>query len=310
MLPPLFLSSGDLIADRRFEWARGLHASGDLAGAAELLTQAVGLAPQFAAAWFALGEIRESLGDRAGAIDAFRAACSVDPEDRHGASLQLARLGAGDMQPAAPAGYMRALFDQYAPRFDATLTGPLNYRAPELLLRAVEGVRRERGAQLRFGAMLDLGCGTGLAGAAFRPCVDWLAGVDISPGMIAQARRKGLYDRLTVGDMGYYLAEAAAAGAQHHLVVAADVLVYVNALDDIVAGAARVLAPAGLLAFTAETHAGRGVILRESLRHAHGEDHVRDALAAAGLRPLVLERRSTRTETAQPVPGLLVVAAR
>ena len=33
----------------------------------------------------------------------------------------------------------------------------------------------------RFGTMLDLGCGTGLAGAAFRPHVDWLAGVDLSP---------------------------------------------------------------------------------------------------------------------------------
>ena len=49
---------------------------------------------------------------------------------------------------------------------------------------------------MRFGTMLDLGCGTGLAGEAFRPHVDWLEGVDLSPGMIAQARKKTIYDRL------------------------------------------------------------------------------------------------------------------
>ena len=50
---------------------------------------------------------------------------------------------------------------------------------------------------MHFGAMLDLGCGTGLGGAAFRPFVDRLVGVDLSPAMIAQAAAKGLYDRLT-----------------------------------------------------------------------------------------------------------------
>ena len=58
--------------------------------------------------------------------------------------------------------------------------------------------------------MLDLGCGTGLAGAAFRPHVDWLAGVDLSPKMIEVARAKGLYDRLAVADIGAVSRRAAA----------------------------------------------------------------------------------------------------
>ena len=49
---------------------------------------------------------------------------------------------------------------------------------------------RTAGRPLHFGAMLDLGCGTGLAGAAFRPLVDRLVGVDLSPGMVAQAESK------------------------------------------------------------------------------------------------------------------------
>ena len=38
-LQPFHLSSGNLIADRRFEWARDYVAKGDLAGAADLLMQ-------------------------------------------------------------------------------------------------------------------------------------------------------------------------------------------------------------------------------------------------------------------------------
>ena len=137
---PIHLPSGNLIADRRFEWARDLAAKGDLAGAADLLAQALELAPDYASAWFALGELREKLGLRDGAIAAFQQALAADRQDRHGASLHLVRLGA---QPAAamPEGYVRALFDGYAPAFDRALTEGLGYRAPELLLRAVKAAQ-------------------------------------------------------------------------------------------------------------------------------------------------------------------------
>ena len=68
----LFLSSGDLMADRRFEFARDLQLKGDLPAAADLLLQAIELAPGFVTAWFTLGEIREELGEGDAAIAAFR----------------------------------------------------------------------------------------------------------------------------------------------------------------------------------------------------------------------------------------------
>src|SRR6185369_15630707 len=78
----------------------------------------------------------------------------------------------------------------------------------------------------RFGTMLDLGCGTGLAGAALRPHVDWLVGVDLSPKMVDEARKKGLYDRLVVGDIAQFLSDQRAQEAAFHLVIAADVFAY------------------------------------------------------------------------------------
>jgi predicted TPR repeat methyltransferase len=307
-LPPLpiHLPSGNLIVDRRFEWARDLAAKGDLAGAAGLLTQALELAPTYAAAWFALGELREKLNDRGGAIAAFGQAVQADPQDHHGAALHLMRLGA---QPAdaMPEGYVRALFDGYAPAFDQALTEGLGYRAPELLLRAVQAA--VAGAPMKFGSGLDLGCGTGLAGAAFRPACDWLVGVDLSPAMLAQARAKGLYDRLIEGEVLDFLGQEAAADARYHLILAADVLVYLDELAPLLQAAALVLAPSGVIAFDVETHDGKGSILRDTLRYAHGAAQVRAAIAEAGLRLSSLDPAASRSEQGLAVPGLVVVAS-
>src|SRR6266566_2637960 len=113
----LFLSSGDLVADRRFDFARDLQLKGDLAAAADLLDQATELAPNFASAWFTLGEIRERLGEHDAAIAALRRAREADAQDHHGASLRLMRLGAEPLSDM-PKAYVQSLFDQYAPRFD------------------------------------------------------------------------------------------------------------------------------------------------------------------------------------------------
>ena len=297
------LSSGNLLADRRYEWARAALVEGDLAAAAELMTQALELAPNYAAAWFMLGEVRERRGEREAAAAAYAKARAADPDDRHGAAVRIARLGVTP-PGAMPAGYIRALFDGYAPAFDAALTEGLDYRAPDLLLRAVRSAR----PHMKFGTALDLGCGTGLAGAAFRPFCDWLVGVDLSPAMLAQSRAKGFYDRLVEQDTMAFLAAEAEVGAHYHLIIAADVFVYVHELAPMLAQIARVLAPSGLIAFSVETHDGDGVILRDTLRYAHGATHARAALDAGGLKILSLDFASTRTEKSEPVPGLIVVA--
>src|SRR5580658_8978613 len=303
---PLFVSSGDLIADRRYKWALDHAAQGDLSGAADILAQTVELVPRFATAWFALGAIRDQLGDRDGAVAAFGHARDSDPDDYHGARLQLARLGSGEAAPAMTETYIRRLFDQYAGRYDTALTEHLQYRGPALLREAIEAVQRAASGPMHFAAMLDLGCGTGLAGAAFRPFVDRLTGVDLSPAMIAQATAKGLYDRLDCAALADFL--AAAGAAQYQLVIAADVFVYVNDLAPILAGVARRLAPDGLLAFTVETHSDDGVKLLPTLRFAYSERYLRSVVAEAGLTLVALSEAAIRTEKGVPVDGLVVVA--
>ena len=140
----VFLSSGDLMADRRFEFARDLQLKGDLAAAADLLLQATELAPDFVSAWFTLGEIREQLGEHDAAIAAFRNAHAADPGDRHGASLRLMRLGA-ERVSGMPQAYVHTLFDQYAPRFEAVAGGRSRLSRPGAVVQG--GAVGARGRQ-------------------------------------------------------------------------------------------------------------------------------------------------------------------
>jgi predicted TPR repeat methyltransferase len=303
----LFFSSGDLLADRRFEFARDLQLKGDLVAAADLLSQAIELAPNFVSAWFTLGEIRVKLGEPQSAIAAFRRARESDPDDRHGAAVWLMRLGA-DQLGEMPKSYVQTLFDQYAPRFEAALLGDLDYRAPDLLFKAVLSVRAAAKKPAFFKRAIDLGCGTGLGAGAFAKEVDHFIGIDLSPGMIEQARSSGLYAELEVADMIEGLRAKGDASAQ--LILAADAMCYVSDPALVLIEARRVLAPGGVFAFTLETHRGPGVVIGAGLRYAHAAEYVRGKITAAGLAVAYLEQASPRTEDNEPVQGLVVVATK
>ena len=308
-MTPIFASSGNLIADRRYAFGRELASRGDLAAAADLFAQATEAEPAFAAAWFSLGETAAKLGDREGAVAAFERALALDPQDRSGAALHLARLGAADPAQAMSRAYVETLFDQYAPRFDGALEA-LAYRGPQLILDAV--TRARPGAN--FAAALDLGCGTGLAGVAFRPRVAHLTGVDLSPGMIARARVRGLYDRLEIAEIAAFLRNERTARRHYDLVIAADVFAYLYDLAPVVRAVADVLGEGGIVAFTVESQEGdslndgHDVALGEKLRYRHGAGHVRAAVEAAGLDVVELAPATTRIEAGEAVPGLVAVA--
>ncbi|QAU49631.1 class I SAM-dependent DNA methyltransferase [Bradyrhizobium guangzhouense] len=303
----LFLTSGDLMADRRFEFARDLQLKGDLPAAADLLEQAIELAPDFTSAWFTLGEIRQQLGERDKAIAAFREARRSDPEDQHGAGLHLIRLGDAQLSEM-PKAYVQALFDQYAPRFEHALINDLGYRAPALIFKAVLAARVAAKKPAFFKRTIDLGCGTGLAAAAFAKQVDHFIGIDLSSGMIKEARATGLYAELEVADMIEGLRTKPDASA--NLVVAADAFVYLSDLAPVLTETKRVLLSGGTLAFTLETHDGDGIVLGEGLRYAHSTEYVRGAIAKAALKLLTLEPCSPRNENNEPVRGLVIVAER
>ncbi|RVU18053.1 class I SAM-dependent DNA methyltransferase [Methylobacterium oryzihabitans] len=305
-------SSGDLLADRRYAWAEAALAEDDFSAAADLAEQVLERAPAYGPAWILLGRARARLaGDdparREAARDAFARALALDPGDALGAGLHLAELGEASGEALSPA-YVRALFDGYAPRFERHLVEGLGYRGPEMIREVLHDLAARRGRPPRFGRALDLGCGTGLVGAAFAGLVDTLAGVDLSPAMLARARAGGAYDRLAVGDLVGFL-EAEPAGAAD-LIVAADVFIYLRDLAPAFAAAARALAPGGLFAVTLQTHPGAGAVLGPDGRYAHGEDALHAAREAAGLAMAAMTEAAIRRQNGAGVPGRIVVLER
>jgi predicted TPR repeat methyltransferase len=133
-----------------------------------------------------------------------------------------------------------------------------------------------------------------------------MIGIDLSPRMIERARAGGHYAELETAEIVDGLRDRATASAD--LILAADVLIYLHDLAPVLAEVARVLAPGGVLAFTAESHDGAGVILGEGLRYAYSESYVRTSMAASGLTLGRLDHISTRNEGNVAVPGMVVVA--
>ncbi len=308
LLNSIVRTSGDILADRRYEYARAAFDEGDFEAAADLARQVLELVPAFAPAHAVLGRASAALGQQAGAVEALRQALALEPEDPMGVRVDLAKLGVLAPDEAITTGYVRALFDDYAPRFDRHLTKNLAYRGPELIADALRRACSKRIRDFRFGPVLDLGCGTGLMAQALEGHCGSVEGVDLSPRMLDKARRTKLYAALHEGELVSFLQGREAGTAD--LVVAADVFVYMAALDAAFREAHRVLRREGLFAFTVQAHEGEGFVLGADARYAHGEAYLRDLAQSTGFTIVIIERVSTREDRGEPVPGLLAVLQR
>lgn len=284
---------------------QALCALGDPQSALAPLEGAARLAPGAPEPLLALAHARREAGDLIGAADAARTALSgADPSLAEQARFLLAALGEAAAPARAPAAYVRDLFDQFAPRFEAELTGRLGYRTPALLAALLE----EAGAAPRRALhVLDLGCGTGLSGLALAPFARRLEGLDLSPRMLAEARRRPLYDALHEGDLLEFL--PARPGA-FTLIAAADVLNYLGCLAPALAAMATALAPGGLAAFSVEAGEGAPFALAEAMRYRHDPAHVADLARSAGFAILAQREAPLRMERGRPVQGALFILRR
>jgi predicted TPR repeat methyltransferase len=302
------LSSGDVIADRRADYARMMAEGGDPAAAAELMEQALELAPLWAAGWFRLGEYAEKAGEAEKAAAAFARVVELDPQDIFGAGLKLALLGRSPEPERPSSRYVERLFDDYAARFDEALVERLGYSVPGKLAALVRATGR------RFETAVDLGCGTGLLGVEIRNVVARLEGYDLSRNMLREAAEKQVYDHLAQADLsldpeGSGLFTAGFSPARADLVGAADVLMYLGNLDPPLHLARTLLHPGGLFAFSVEDAGdGDGFLLRPSLRFAHTAPYVRTRLTENRFRLVEEMRTVIRQDAGEDVLGILYLA--
>lgn len=248
-----------------------LLAAGRPAEAIAEAQRALRLAPENSEARYLLGRAWLAAGEAARALEAF---AELDGKDIEGLAGCIAEAEAMAARPRFDAGYVRHLFDQFSTDYDERMLGPLSYRAPQIL-RELAGLVIPGRTGL---CVLDLGCGTGLSGAAFRDRAATLDGIDLSPSMLEKARSRGTYDSLMLGDI-----ESGFAPEHYDLVVAADTLVYLGDLTSVMGVIAAALKPEGMFLFTVESAAAGAFDLGPKRRWRHSESYLRRIAAQTGL---------------------------
>lgn len=250
----------------------------------------------------ALGNLFRESGRYEEAADCFRQALAQgdDPELLR---YYLAAVSGRDVVPAAPARYVRQLFDDYAVDFDTHLVQQLGYQGHRLLIDLLPLPQDHR-----YARTLDLGCGTGLCGVQVRARTTHLSGIDIAPAMIVKARERGIYDSLFAGDLHDWLASTS---DHYDLVLAADVFIYVGALERAFALLAARMHPGSWLACTVEdAEGGQNLQLLPSLRYAHSMDYLRRLADDHGFNIVVAREHAIRCDQQRPVPGRYVYMQR
>jgi predicted TPR repeat methyltransferase len=122
--------------------------------------------------------------------------------------------------------------------------------------------------------------------------------------MIAAAQARGVYTALAEDHL---LAALARRREAADLILAADVFIYVGALEEVFEAATAALRQGGLLAFSLEHHEGTGFRLHRQYRFAHAPGYVRALAARHGLTEKVFRRAALRLDAPD---GWIVVLAK
>lgn len=240
----------------------------------------------------------------------YKQALELDPDNQQVRYLLSALLPEENTEQyrRAPEGYVRDLFDQYAPHFEQHLTECLSYEAPQRLFEAVSGSLPTHDDPHKGYNIVDLGCGTGLCGPLFHSIAHNLTGIDLSQRMLDQAATKNVYDALLLGDIVQQLK----AGDDADIVIAADTLPYIGDLSEVFTSVAQTLGEGGLFGFTVERLESndQDFALQTSARFAHSHDYIKRLAVSSHFELLFSQPITTRMEQNTPVPGLLLVLKR
>jgi predicted TPR repeat methyltransferase len=263
--------------------------------------KAVLLDPNYVDAVYGRGRIYHAFGRTDEAVTAFKRILEIDPANGIASHMLAALTGATAEQ--APAAYVKNVFDTYADTFDAHLEQVLDYRTPQQLVAlAVDSAKPAKAWDV-----LDLGCGTGLAGAAIAPFARQLVGVDVSGRMLQKAAQRGVYSRLVEAELLSALAGEIA--GSYDVILAADVFVYFGRLENVFMQVNRLLRAGGRFAFSIEAldEDDGDFRLKPSARFAHSQPYIERLAAGAGLELAATRPAQLRLERGEPVTGVLVL---
>ena len=277
------------------------------------------------------------------AENSLRNAATLDANNQQAHDLLQKLTGEDTVHKRKPKEFVEELFDSFANSFDEKLLHQLEYKVPFLVGNLTQQlVTQHKKDEPKYHAILDAGCGTGLAGRYVRPFLDVdsgvMVGVDASQKMLDKAAActlqtgcgstteevsgedPPLYEGLLQMDLeDMSLANTIDTidsrnggekkSTAFDLIVAADVFVYFGSLEVILVKLGKLALPKCHLIFTTELadpdEAPLGFRLLGSGRFAHTKQHAIDAAKAAGFEPIFYEPITPRMEKGEPVRGQL-----
>ena len=272
--------------------------------------RAIAIKPDYAEAHFNLGNTLQELGRLEDAETSYKKAIAFKPDYAEKLSHAIASISG--LNPArATDAYVSNLFDDYAKKFESNLVGKLNYKTPTIIADLLRPIISPINQQFDI---LDLGCGTGLAGEALISIAKTLVGIDISKEMLGIAKAKNIYHRLIQDEIHHALSQELS--ASFDLVVSSDVFVYIGDIKAIFDKVYDVLKVGGFFAYSTEalypaSHGKEEFLLDYKLnqngRYAHSSKYLLGLIDSSQFTLHMREVAQIRIEKGQPVMGYIVI---
>lgn len=215
----------------------------------------------------------------------------------HQAAAHMVAALTGTRSTGSTDSYVREVFDQYSQHFERSLVTELEYCVPSTIRSLLD---RTVAHQSGYVHGLDLGCGTGLGGAAFADLVEVLDGLDLSEKMIAIAAGKKIYRKLYPGSIAGILAEVE---DTFDFYLAADVFGYVGDLEETFRRLRDHAREDALFCFSTESAEGSGYLLQQTGRFAHSPEYIGQLARATGWQVAAVRGAPLRKEQGAWVKG-------
>ncbi len=262
----------------------------------------VKLVPDYVSALNNLAYANHLLGNFDQAKELYERVVHLDP-DRQSARYMYSVLS-GSIENVPPQEYICELFDRFSESYDQHLVENLECSLYTTMRKIFSDTTAVKSL---YDHALDLGCGTGLSGEAFRSVCRYLTGVDLSGGMIARARKKKIYDELKCYDIVEFLDTAT---ERFDLLIAADVLPYIGDLGPLFKAAASKSTDDAIFCFSCEATLQPEWILQPSGRYAHHPDCVQKTAEETGWKILKESPTDIRKEKDTWVKGNIFLLTR
>lgn len=221
--------------------------------------------------------------------------------DHHSAKHLLASIH-GEISSKPPTDYIIDTFNNFSAHYDESLTRKLEYELPDIARHLFTQLSQKKTAITNT---LDLGCGTGLSGIPFADFSSKLVGVDLSPEMVAQAKRKNIYNELYVNEIEEFIDQC---GQSFECILALDTFPYFGSLSPLFHKIQKVAQKKCLFCFSIEKGPSYPYTLQKSGRYAHTTEYIQEILHVAGWKVKLVRDINLRKERGEWILGALFFA--